>query len=68
MPPEIIVTNLKPYITIWEKENNKFHIFELTEPLDVNISQRTRQTNVLNPELCGQPFIFHITLHILSQL
>ena len=37
---KIIVTNLKPDITIWDKENNKFHIFELTVPLDVNISQR----------------------------
>ena len=40
VPPEIIVTNLKPDITIWDKLNNKFHIFELTVPLDVNISQR----------------------------
>ena len=40
MPPEIIVTNLKPDITIWDKVNNRFNIFELTVPLDVNISQR----------------------------
>ena len=25
VPPEIIVTNLKPDITIWDKVNNKFH-------------------------------------------
>ena len=40
VPPEVTVTNLKPDITIWDKVNNKFHIFELTVPLDVNISQR----------------------------
>ena len=40
VPPEVTVTNLKPDITIWDKINNKFHIFELTVPLDVNISQR----------------------------
>ena len=40
MPPEVCVTNLKPDITIWDKENNKFEIFELTVPLDVNINQR----------------------------
>ena len=40
VPPEVTVTNLKPDITIWDKANNKFHIFELTVPLDVNISQR----------------------------
>ena len=40
VPPEIIVTNLKPDITIWDKVNNRFNIFELTVPLDVNISQR----------------------------
>ena len=40
VPPEVTVTNLKPNITIWDKINNKFHIFELTVPLDVNISQR----------------------------
>ena len=34
------MTNLKPDITIWDKVNNKFHIFELTVPLDVNIAQR----------------------------
>ena len=33
---------------IWDKVNNKFHIFELTAPLDVNISQRNiaRQVNM----------------------
>ena len=40
VPPEVCVTNLKPDITIWDKENNKFEIFELTVPLDVNINQR----------------------------
>ena len=40
VPPEVTVTNLKPDITIWDKVNNKFHIFELTVPLDVNIAQR----------------------------
>ena len=40
VPPEVTVTNLKPDITIWDKINNKFHIFELTVPLDMNISQR----------------------------
>ena len=40
VPPEVCVTNLKPDITIWDKDNNKFHMFELTVPLDVNIAQR----------------------------
>jgi hypothetical protein len=40
VPPEVTVTNLKPDITIWDKTNNKFEMFELTVPLDVNISQR----------------------------
>ena len=40
VPPEVCVTNLKPDITIWDKASNMFHIFELTVPLDRNISQR----------------------------
>ena len=40
VPPEVCVTNLKPDITIWDKDNNQFHMFELTVPLDVNIAQR----------------------------
>ena len=34
VPPEFCVTNLKPDITIWDKKNNKFDMFELTVPLD----------------------------------
>ena len=30
IPPEVSITNLKPDITIWDKTNEKFHIFELT--------------------------------------
>ena len=33
LPPEVCITNLKPDIKIWEKTNEKFHIFELTCPL-----------------------------------
>ena len=40
VPPEVCVTNLKPDITIWDRTHNKFHIFELTCPLDRNIDTR----------------------------
>ena len=40
IPPEVCVSNLKPDITVWDKARNNFHMFELTCPLDVNISQR----------------------------
>ena len=40
MPPEVCITNLIPDITIWDKENDKFHMFELTVPLDRNIDAR----------------------------
>ena len=40
VPPEVCVTNLKPDITIWDKDQNKFHMFELTCPLDRNIEMR----------------------------
>ena len=40
LPPEVCVTNLKPDITIWNKTDNKFDIFELTVPLDGNIQER----------------------------
>ena len=40
VPPEVCVTNLKPDITIWNKTDNKFDIFELTVPLDRNIEER----------------------------
>ena len=46
VPPEVCVTNLKPDITIWDKEKNTFDMFELTVPLDRNIEQRhTDKTN-----------------------
>ena len=38
--PEVCVTNLIPDITVWDKANNTFNIFELTVPLDTNITQR----------------------------
>jgi hypothetical protein len=37
------VTNLKPNITIWDKAQNKFHMFELTCPLDRNIETRHQE-------------------------
>ena len=37
VPPEVCVTNLMPDITIWDKAQNKFHMFELTCPLNRNI-------------------------------
>ena len=40
IPPEILITNLKPDITILDKTNNKFHIFELTCPLMANIDKQ----------------------------
>ena len=40
IPPEVCITNLKPDITIWEKTNEKFHIFELTCPLMTNIDKQ----------------------------
>ena len=40
VPPEVCVTNLKPDITIWNKTDNKFDIFELTVPLDRNTEER----------------------------
>ena len=40
IPPELCITNLKPDITIWDKAKNKFYIFELTCPLEINISKR----------------------------
>ena len=40
IPPEVCITNLKPDITIWDKTNKKFHIFELTCPLMTNIDKQ----------------------------
>ena len=40
VPPEVCATNLKPDITIWDKAQNKFHMFELTCPLERNIETR----------------------------
>ena len=40
IPPEILITNLKPDITILDKTNKKFHIFELTCPLLTNIDKQ----------------------------
>jgi hypothetical protein len=46
VPPELAITPLKPDITIWDKEREKFHIFELTCPLEENIVARnTDKTN-----------------------
>ena len=40
VPPELAITPLKPDITIWDKHSEKFHIFELTCPLEENIAAR----------------------------
>ena len=40
IPPELTITPLKPDITILDKQNEKFHIFELTCPLEENIDKR----------------------------
>ena len=49
VPPELAITPLKPDITIWDKECEKFHIFELTCPLEENIVARNtdKTTNML---------------------
>ena len=39
-PPEVTITALKPDITIWDKENISFNMFELTCPLEENIDKR----------------------------
>ena len=43
IPPEVCITNLKPDITILDKKSDKFHIFELTCPLERNIEIRHLQ-------------------------
>ena len=46
IPPELTITQLKPDITIWDKQNSKFNIFELTCPLEENIEKRhTEKSN-----------------------
>ena len=40
MPPGVCIANLKPDITIWDKENKKFHMLDLTVPLERNIDVR----------------------------
>ena len=46
VPPELAITPLKPDITIWDKQNDRFHIFELTCPLEEHIATRnTQKTN-----------------------
>ena len=46
VPPELAITPLKPDITIWDKECEKFHIFELNCPIQENIVARnTDKTN-----------------------
>ena len=40
VPPELTITPLKPDITIWNKKSERFHIYELTCPLEENITQR----------------------------
>ena len=43
IPSEICVTPLKPDITILDKKNKTFNIFELTCPLETNIKTRNQQ-------------------------
>ena len=40
IPPELTITALKPDITIWDKKRDRFHIYELTCPLEENITKR----------------------------
>ena len=40
IPPELTITALKPEITIWDQNSERFHIYELTCPLEENIAQR----------------------------
>ena len=40
VPPELTITPLKPDITIWDKNTDNFHIFELTCPLEENVEKR----------------------------
>ena len=40
IPPELTITALKPDITIWDKKSDRFHIYELTCPLEENITKR----------------------------
>ena len=42
VPLEICVTPLKPDITILDKKNKTFNIFELTCPLETNIKKRNQ--------------------------
>ena len=43
VPIEILVTPLKPDITILDRRNKTFNIFELTCPLEGNIKTRNQQ-------------------------
>ena len=64
VPPEVCVTNLKPDITIWDKEKNTFDMFELTVPLDNNIEQR--HTDKTNKYAHFTTDITHITTKVTS--
>ena len=61
---KVTVTNLKPDITIWDKANNKFHIFELTVPLDVNIAQQNTEKS--NKYAYFATDITHITTTVMA--
>ena len=60
IPPEVCITNLKPDITIWDKTNKKFHIFELTCPLMTNIDkQHEYKTNKISHRYLTLAHISH---------
>ena len=76
VPPEVCVTPLKPDIIIWDKQNNKFHMFELTCPLDVNIDKRHLEkankyahstTDITHIQTFVTPFEVSSTGHITTQ-
>ena len=48
IPPELTITALKPDITIWDKKSDRFHIYELTCPLEVILQKEilTSQTSM----------------------
>ena len=45
IPVDVCITPLKPDITICDKKNGTFNIFELTCPMEPNVQKRNREKN-----------------------